>query len=420
MGGITKSFPMNKTLLCLLTSVCAASAELTIPAMTAYSLPDPNVLRTKKADGSASWSGDQKMLWYGEIKSAGEVSVAVKLQSPKDKPVKFKMTVAGTTHEAAAKGTGEAELVDFGKFKIAKPGYSAFELTATGNGNQPVGPILALQLDGPATEGAHFNVEERRNAASVHMNFPDVGKEPVAAYYNEVTGVTDPIHTFYMACGFSRGYMGMQVNSPTERRIIFSVWDSGSGQNAQTRAEVPLENQTQLLGKGDGVVAEVFGHEGTGGHSHLVYNWKTGVPQKFTVTAKVDGTKTIYSGYYFHPDKNEWMLIASFSAPHDGKKLRGCHSFVEDFAGQTGHFQRKALFGPAWLQDNEGKWKEVVTASFTHDGTGKDARLDRFMGVENGKFFLSNGGFVEGYTKYGTNFTRPASKNPPTLKLPNP
>ena len=33
--------------------------------------------------------------------------------------------------------------------------------------------------------------------------------------------------TYYMACGWHRGYFGMQVNSPTERRIIFSVWDSG-------------------------------------------------------------------------------------------------------------------------------------------------------------------------------------------------
>lgn len=30
---------------------------------------------------------------------------------------------------------------------------------------------------------------------------------------------------YYMACGWHRGYLGMQVNSPTERRIIFSVRD---------------------------------------------------------------------------------------------------------------------------------------------------------------------------------------------------
>jgi hypothetical protein len=39
---------------------------------------------------------------------------------------------------------------------------------------------------------------------------------------------------------------------------------------------VSKDDQTQLLAKGEGVEASVFGHEGTGGHSHLVYPWKTG------------------------------------------------------------------------------------------------------------------------------------------------
>ena len=43
------------------------------------------------------------------------------------------------------------------------------------------------------------------------------------------------------------------------------------------------------------------------------------------------------------------------------------------------------------------------------------------MGVEKGEFFLSNGGFIPGYTKYGTKFERPAGGKPPTdfnLALP--
>jgi hypothetical protein len=36
------------------------------------------------------------------------------------------------------------------------------------------------------------------------------------------------------------------------------------------------------------------------------------------------------------------------------------------------------------------------------------------MGVEDGQFFLSNGGFVPGSTKYGEKFTRPATGNPPS------
>jgi hypothetical protein len=111
------------------------------------------------------------------------------------------------------------------------------------------------------------------------------------------------------------------------------------------------------------------------------------------------------------------MLIASFRAPKDGKLLRGLYSFSENFGGSNGHLQRKALYGPQWIADPSGKWSELLEAKFSHDGTGKAARLDRFMGVESDKFFLSQGGFVAGFTKYGEPFTRPAT-TAPALKLP--
>jgi hypothetical protein len=112
------------------------------------------------------------------------------------------------------------------------------------------------------------------------------------------------------------------------------------------------------------------------------------------------------------------MLIASFRAPKDGQYLRGLHSFSENFGGQNGHQQREALYGPQWFVNADGQWTELTTAKFSHDPTGRAHRLDRFMGVEAGKFFLSHGGFVEGFTKYGEPFTRPATNTPPDFKLP--
>lgn len=57
--------------------------------------------------------------------------------------------------------------------------------------------------------------------------------------------------------------------------------------------------------------------------------------------------------------------------------------------------------------------EELTTASFSHDPTGKAARLDRFMGVEDGRFFLSHGGFVEGFTPYGV-LAPPSASHPGT------
>ena len=78
----------------------------------------------------------------------------------------------------------------------------------------------------------------------------------------------------------------------------------------------------------------------------------------------------------------------------------------ENFGGANGHLVRKALFGNQWIQTSDGQWMKLTAATFSHDATGKRDRHDRFMGVEGGKFFLSHGGFVPGFTEYGQKFQR--------------
>ena len=389
----------------------AARAEIRVPAFTAYGDPLPDALHVSSSKGIANWSDPaEKVVWFGEMKTPGKLTAALSLTLKKDAVTKLRLSVGGAAREATATGTGEEQTVGFGEFTIAKAGYVRFELMSP----NPAGDLAALVLDGPATADAHFNMEERRNAASVHLHYPTPKDAQIEWFYNEVTAVENPVHTFYMACGFSRGYFGMQVNGPNERRVIFSVWDSGAGGNAKDRSSVAPEDQVQLLAKGEGVEASVFGNEGTGGHSHLVYAWKTGQPQRFVLTARVqDAAHTDYSGYFFQPEKKAWMLIASFRAPKDGKLLRGLHSFSENFGGNNGHLLRKVRYGPQWIRTVDGAWTELTEATFSHDGTGKAARLDRFMGVEDGRFFLSHGGFVPGEGKYGEKFTRPASGKPP-------
>jgi len=395
-------------------SLSIARAEIRVPAFTAYLSPDANGASVTKDHGITGWKNSAlTVLWIGEFKSTGKIRASVSLILPKGKTSKLQLNIGGEKHEALAKGDAGAVNVLFGEYNIAKAGYVRFELSSL-NGKNDAGNIESLVLEGAPADEAHFNLDPRRNAASVHLAYPTEKDAPITGFYNEVIGVEDPVATYYMACGFARGYFGMQVNSTQERRIIFSIWDAASGQSAKDRSTVSLENQTQLLAKGDGVEASVFGNEGTGGHSHLIYNWKTGSTQRFYVTAKPEGTHTDYSGFWYHPEKQKWMLIASFRAPQDGKYLRGLYSFSENFNGNNGQLQRKALYGPQWLRLSNDQWQEQLVATFSHDGTGKANRLDRFMGVENGRFFLSQGGFVPGFTKYGEPFTRPASGKAPS------
>jgi hypothetical protein len=127
------------------------------------------------------------------------------------------------------------------------------------------------------------------------------------------------------------------------------------------------------------------------------------------------------SGYFFNPEQKQWKLISSWKAPTEGGYLRGLYSFSENFGGANGHLRRKALFGNQWVRTDKGRWIELTTASFSHDATGRTDRLDRFMGVESGQFFLSQGGFIPGYTRYGEKFERPATGKPPEdITLPEP
>ncbi len=394
-------------------ALVSTQAAVSVPAATAYLDGKPGGARVGK-DGVTQWKdAGTRVLWFGEIKAPGALPTSVSLRLPAKAASRLRLTVAGQTREADAAGTGaDAVIVSFGEFKIAEPGYQRFTLESLNATGEPAGELDALILDGAAAEGAHFNLLPRRNAASVHLKYPIPTDAKVAAFYCEMTAVEDPVATYYMACGWHRGYFGMQVNSATERRIIFSVWDSGS--EAVTREKVADADRVTLVAKGEGVQSGDFGNEGTGGHSHLKYGWKTGEQQRFVVTAQpVDATHTVYAGYYFHPEKKAWMLISSWRAPKDGSWLRGLYSFSENFAGENGHLRRKAFYGNQWLRTDAGDWREVTTAFFSHDATGKADRLDRFMGVEGGQFFLSQGGFVPGFTKSGEKFTRPAAGQPP-------
>ena len=391
-----------------------AAAVLNVPASTAYIGPEVNGARVSATSGITGWkSATNQVLWFGDITTPGALDAAVALRLPSSAVSRLRLTVAGQSRVAKVTGAGtNVVTARFGSFDIREPGYQRFALEALNEAGKPFGDLEALVLDGPATREAHFNLKPRRNAASVHLNYPVPKGTNVAAFYCEVTGVEDPVATYYEACGWHRGYFGMQVNSPTERRIICSVWDSGG--EAISRSKVSDSNRVTLLAKGESVSTGDFGNEGTGGHSHLVYPWKTGEKQRFLVTAQpTNNTSTIYAGYWFHPEKKQWMLISSWRAPRDGSWLRGLYSFSENFGGSNGHLRRKALYGNQWLRTDGGEWIELTQASFSHDGTGRNDRLDRYMGVENGNFFLSNGGFVPGFTKAGEKFTRPSTGQVP-------
>lgn len=401
-----------------------AQVEPRVPAYTAYLSPNPDAVRVSANRPLTPFTtAGTSLTWYGYRVAREQFSAEIALTLPARDTVSLELIVRTDrkreAHRATTTGTGAEQRLTFGDFYGQDTGYVQFELRLRDTRTTSNVAVNALLLSGPGAAGALFNMDARRNAASVHLRYPTDSTALVTGFYTEVTATDDPVQTYYMATGFSRGYFGMQVNSATERRIIFSVWDAANGTSAMDRSTVATENHTQLIAKGDDVVAEVFGNEGTGGHSHLVYPWKTREPQKFFVTAAVEGSSTVYSGYWYHPDRQAWMLIASFRAAKDSLGLKRLYSFSENFGGSTGHIRRKARYGSQWIRLANGEWRELTTATFSHDPTGRVHRRDRFMGLEDGAFFLSHGGFRSGFTEAGTAFTRPATGVPPRILLPN-
>ena len=380
--------------------------SLFVPAFTAYSSPNDEAIQIDER-GARNWTnGGESLVWIGDLRTG---DLKVDLQG-KAEGVRYTMTIDGQKRTIAVGSPAS--------FDIRQNGYRKIILKPILEGKpSDFGVIEGLGLSGAAVNGARFNLKPRRNAASVHLKYPIGNDEKVEWFYNEVRPKTDPKYTYYEACGWHRGYFGIQVNSPTERRIIFSVWDSGN--EAVDRNKVGANDRVRLLAKGSGVVAGDFGNEGTGGHSHLVYNWKTNDVHRFLVHAQPDGNATVYSGYYYFNDRKAWGLIARFRAPKDGQYMHGLYSFNENFGGSNGDLQRHAEFGPVFLTGPDIKWHEELEAQFSCDGTGKNDRFDYASGAVGNRWFLSNGGAISNGVKFGDRFSHINSSTRPPSVLPS-
>ncbi len=403
-------------------------SQVSIPAYTGYATPTENETEESESslfsekEGLHNWTNTQQRLhYYFNLATTGPLTISLfvknntagsKLQvGINDK--KFIVTIPS--------GNGFKKIIA-GTVQVNAIGFNSISLTALHKAGKTIADIQSIELSGKASKALQFNAKPRRNAASVHLRYPISDTSRIVSFYNEITvpAGADPLYTYYMACGFARGYFGIQVNSPTERRVIFSVWDAGN--EAIDRNKVPDERKVKLLGKGLDVVTNDFGNEGTGGHSHFVYNWKAGEKYKFLVTALPDSaTKTtIYTGYFFMPDVQKWKLIASFKAPEDAKYLNHLYSFVENFDGANGQLKRKAIFSNQWVREESGKWIELTNTSFSYDATGKAGdRTDYGAGVEDNAFYLWNGGFEKANVKYADTFSRKPLMQAPAINFYN-
>lgn len=360
-------------------------------------------------------------VWVGK---PGNLKIWLNLQVPAGKS-RLRVTLLGKSREINISGNASQDYYA-GEWNVKKPGYLVIQLiglTKTGN---EFAQVNSLKLTGEAVDATTAFVKNNegnffywgRRGPSVHLNYSVPENTDAEWFYNEITVPpgSDVIGSYFMANGFAEGYFGIQVNSPTERRILFSVW---SPFKTDDPTKIPEDQKIKLLAKGAGVHTGEFGNEGSGGQSYLKYNWQAGTTYKFLLHGQpARNNYTNYTAYFYNPGTDNWMLIASFSRPQTNTYLKRLHSFLESFIPETGNITRQVLFSNQWIRNPQGQWLELTEARFTGDNTAtKNYRMDYAGGLLKGAFYLQNCGFFNNYTPLKTNYKRPLTNTPPQVNL---
>lgn len=316
----------------------------------------------------------------------------------------------------------ESYIQHIGIFSARVGGYIQLNLQGISKEECFFGDVFELILSNIQGEVIYISDPELfyfgRRGPSVHINYNPKTEKPLEYFYNEVTVPVgqDVIGSYFASSGFMGGYFGIQVNSATERRVLFSVWSDWDTDNPE---EIPEEYRVKLLKKGEAVTVQDFGNEGSGKQSFLKYNWKANETYEFLIFGRpMDIGSTTFTTW-FRPSGSEWKLIASFRKPKVETYLRTLYSFSENFSPSMGFTSREVQFGNQWVRTADGFWMEVLNGIFTGDYTSRNGRDDFAGGVTSGSFFLKNCGFFDEKVETNVEFNRLPTNRLPVIDIQN-
>ena len=221
------------------------------------------------------------------------------------------------------------------------------------------------------------------------------GQKQATCLYGEITVLATAPHIYYCGANWhpgepAGGYCGIQHNSKAERRTIFSIWDTSPELKPKVTAADPqtLHNR--------------FGGEGTGAHTHMIWDWGLGETFQFfieKVPGKAPDTTDTHYYVYDRPNK-KWLHSATITNPNGDKKSvatvgGGLNSFLENFGGRDRTLPKLALYR-LWLGSSldtmkcltkavgDGKWGTLHDAYFLAEGS--DADLNGVFAKSKGRY----------------------------------
>jgi hypothetical protein len=417
----------------LFASSCMASeSEDQLPADKFENLIDiplgGNVYQTKgafkeeiKADGILTWqNAESEFSVFFKSNSEGKFVLELDMFQQAGASL-ISLEHQGKSVQVSLK-TGVSGLVQVGEMGLVL-GYNEIKLKGLQKSGSDFAKIKNLRIRSEkelVLEFVRDNIDNRfywgRRGPSVHLSYTMPSEGNFKWFYNEMTIPVgeDPVGSYFMANGFAEGYFGIQVNSTSERRILFSVWSPFVTDNPNA---IPEDQKIKLLKKGENVYTGEFGNEGSGGQSYLRYPWRVGTTYRFLNSVEPDGKgNTIYTAYFFAPELGEWLLIASFLRPKTNTWYKRPHSFLENFIPESGRLERRVFYDNQWVANAEGNWVELREAKFTGDDIARRGyRKDYAGGSDSGKFYLKNGGFFNQSTELQSMHQRPGNGKKPEI-----
>jgi hypothetical protein len=354
---------------------------------------------------------------------AGSMSVALRVKLNSGNAVlRVSMDDGKEGKEVPVTSSSDYVEVPAGVFTVDAASYHYLVIKGVRKSGEYFPQVDAVVVSGEAAAAIRFNRSPYRGAPSTHLRYLVPGDSTVKWMYSEVTvpkEVDGSVNAYYETNGFGGGYTGIQNNNERERRFIFSIW---SRYNTNDPKEIPADYAVNLKKKGTGVFTGEFGNEGSGGHSHLVYPWKTGKTYHILTGIKgMAGDSTTYISWYAAPEDNyTWQLLSEWTQNKSGVKpgMTGLYAFVENF-GPNGNDFFKAYYGNQWICTPSGNWVELTKCTFsTTANPQKHQRYDYGAGVEGDQFYMFSGGFKKlNNINPGEMLERKAGGKPPAIEF---
>jgi hypothetical protein len=237
------------------------------------------------------------------------------------------------------------------------------------------------------------------SAQAQHLWWNLEGQKDATCLYGEITVLATAPHIYYCGANWhpgepAGGYCGIQHNSETERRTIFSIWDTSSELHPTTTAADPR------------TIFNRFGGEGEGGHTHMLWPWKLDETFQFFVEKTPGKTDTTDARYYVYDrTQQRWLHSATITSPNGGKASvatlgGGINSFLENFAAKDKRDKTtpKLALYRLWL----GKSVDTMKCLTKAGGDGTWGQLHNAYFLAEGDQAALNDVFARLKTSYGS------------------